>query len=165
MVDQPSSPPPARSRPGGLEEFDRADPDALAFRWNSIAIHLVRRLRKADAVLGVPPARLSALSVLVFGGPHTLGELAAREQVTPPTMTRIVTGLEHQGLAERVPDPSDGRVVRVEPTEEGRRVMELGRRLRVERLAEELRALPERDRAALDRAARILLSLERAADY
>lgn len=139
--------------------------DELAFRWNTIAIHLVRRLRKADAALGVPPARLSALSVLVFGGPHTLGELAAREQVTPPTMTRIVTGLEQMGLARRSPDPADGRVVRVEATPEGAAIMERGRMLRVERLAEELRALPERDRATLARAASILAGLEQATEY
>jgi DNA-binding MarR family transcriptional regulator len=138
---------------------------AIASRYNTIAIHLVRRLRRADEVLGVPPARLSALSVLVFGGPHTLGALAAREQVTPPTMTRIVTGLEAQGLARRSPDPDDRRVVRVVATAKGRRIMERGRDLRVQRLAEELRALDEADRDALDRAAEILLGLERAGEY
>src|SRR5438477_13053757 len=82
---------------------------ALATRFNSIAIHLVRRLRRADEALGVPPARLSALSVLVFGGPCTLGELADREQVSPPAMTRIVTGLERRGLARRAADGGRGR--------------------------------------------------------
>jgi DNA-binding MarR family transcriptional regulator len=158
MVDRPSR----TRRPS---EPDPQAPGALAFRWNTIAIHLVRRLRKADAALGVPPARLSALSVLVFGGPHTLGELAAREQVTPPTMTRIVTGLERMGLARRLPDPADGRVVRVEATPAGVEIMERGRMLRVERLAEELRALPAADRATLARAASILAGLERADDY
>lgn len=141
------------------------DPGSLAFRWNSIAVHLVRRLRHADQVLGVPPARLSTLSVLVFGGSHTLGELAEREQVTPPTMTRIVTGLEAMGLARRVRDAADARVVHVEATARGRRVMERGRRLRVERLTRELEALPHEDREILDRAASILLGLERAGEY
>lgn len=141
------------------------DPASLAFRWNSIAIHLVRRLRTADAALGVPPGRLSALSVLVFGGPHTLGALAEREQVTPPTMTRIVTGLEAMGLARRVRDEADARVVNVEATRRGVAVMERGRRLRVERLTAELDALPLEDRETLNRAAEILLGLEHASDY
>ncbi|MDA0815731.1 MAG: MarR family transcriptional regulator [Chloroflexi bacterium] len=138
------------------------DPATLAFRWNSIAIHLVRRLRQADETLGVPRARLSALSVLVFGGPHTLGDLARQEQVTPPTMTRIVTGLESMGLARRVRDEGDARLVRVEATPKGIEVMERGRGLRVQRLAAELGVLTPEDREVLARAASILLSLERA---
>ncbi len=148
-----------------MVENQSTDPAALAFRWNSIAIHLVRRLRKADEVLGVPPGRLSALSVLVFAGPHTLGELAEHEQVTPPTMTRIVTGLEAMGLARRKRDTGDARVVNIEATARGRRIMERGRQLRVARLTQELTALPSEDREVLDRAAAILLGLERASEY
>ncbi|MEX2032610.1 MAG: MarR family transcriptional regulator [Dehalococcoidia bacterium] len=153
------------SQPGGPEEHAGDEPFGLAFRYNSIAIHLTRRLREADTSSGVPPARLSALSVLVFGGPHILGDLARRERVTPPTMTRIVTGLERMGLARRRPDVRDARLVWVEATVEGREVMERARLARVERLAEELRVLPEADREALDCAARILLALEHAAGY
>lgn len=137
----------------------------LASRFNSIAIHLVRRLRKADQALGIGPARGSALSVLVFSGPHTIGELALREQVTPPTMTRIVTGLESEGLAERQPDPHDGRLVRVVATEKGCELIERGRALRVERLTAELHALSARDRATLERAAAIFERLEGATEY
>ena len=72
------------------------DTAAIADRLHSAAIHLLRRVRKQDAATGEGPARLSALSVLVFGGPMTLGQLAAAEQVKPPTMSRIVTGLERQ---------------------------------------------------------------------
>ena len=63
---------------------------SVADRLHSAAIHLLRRVRKQDTVLAEAPARLSALSVLVFAGPMTLGQLAAAEQVKPPTMTRIV---------------------------------------------------------------------------
>ena len=67
---------------------------AIADRLHSAAIHLLRRVRKQDAATGEGPARLSALSVLVFGGgPMTLGQLAQAEQVRPPTMSRIVSGL------------------------------------------------------------------------
>ncbi len=73
----------------------------VADRLHSAAIHLLRQVRKQDVATREAPARLSALSVLVFGGPVTLGQLAAAEQVKPPTMTRIVTGLERSRLAER----------------------------------------------------------------
>ena len=83
----------------------------------------------------MPPAQLSALSVLVFGGPRTLTELAAAEQVRPPTMTRIVQSLEAGGLVRRVRDSSDRRVHRLHATAKGRRVMHRGRERRVASLA------------------------------
>jgi DNA-binding MarR family transcriptional regulator len=92
-------------------------------------------VRREDPATGVPPAQLSALSVLVFGGPRTLGQLAATEQVRPPTMTRIVQGLEAAGLVRRARDPDDGRVHRLHATAKGRRVMQRGRERRVENLA------------------------------
>jgi DNA-binding MarR family transcriptional regulator len=92
-------------------------------------------VRREDPVTGVPPAQLSALSVLVFGGPRTLGELAAAEQVRPPTMTRVVQGLEAAGLVRRVRDADDGRVRRLQPTPKGRRVMQRGRERRIANLA------------------------------
>ena len=65
--------------------------DELAARIHAAALHLLRRLAQEDRATGVSPARLSALSVLVFGGPRTIGALAAAEGVTPPTMTRVTT--------------------------------------------------------------------------
>src|SRR6202171_724899 len=72
-----------------------------AGRLHSVAIHLLRRLRVSDLASGIGPAQLSALSVLVFGGPRSLGELAEAEQVRPPTMSRIVAGLVRGGLVKR----------------------------------------------------------------
>jgi DNA-binding MarR family transcriptional regulator len=134
--------------------------ELLAAELNSVAIHLVRRLRRADASLGVPPARLSALSVLVFGGSRTISELADAEQVTGPTMSKIVAGLETTGLVRRDPHPADARAVVLSATARGRRLMERGRRQRVERLADELGALSAEERAILRRAVAILRSLE-----
>jgi hypothetical protein len=74
------------------ESFPHSDVLAVADRLHSAAIQLLRRVRKLDVATGEGPARLSALSVLVFGGAETLGELAAAEQVKPPTMSRIVAG-------------------------------------------------------------------------
>lgn len=134
--------------------------DDLAFELNSVAIHLVRRLRRADVTLGVGPARLSALSVLVFGGPCSLAELAAAEQVSAPTMSKIVVGLEAAGLVRRDPHPDDRRALRLSATSAGKRLMHRGRQQRVEQLAAELRTLPTDDVRALTRAATVLRRLE-----
>src|ERR671914_1928025 len=99
----------------------------LADRLHSAAIHLLRRLRRTDTKTGLSGPRLSALSVVVFGGPLTLGELAAAEQVKPPTMTRLVRALEARGLVSREPDERDGRVVRLRATAKGRTLMAEGR--------------------------------------
>jgi DNA-binding MarR family transcriptional regulator len=106
-----------------------------ADRFHSAAIHALRHVRREDTATGVAPARLSALSVLVFGGARTLGELAAAEQVRPPTMTRIVQALEDDGLVSRARDPRDARVHRLQATAKGRRVMQRGRERRVASLA------------------------------
>ncbi len=92
-------------------------------------------MRREDPATGVPPAQLSALSVLVFGGPRTLTDLAAAEQARPPTMTRIVQSLEAAGLVRRVRDTNDRRVHRLHATPTGRRVMQRGRERRVANLA------------------------------
>jgi DNA-binding MarR family transcriptional regulator len=73
-----------------------------ADRFHSAAIHALRHVRREDPATGVPAARLSALSVLVFGGRRTLSELAAAEQVRPPTMTRIVQALERERRVENL---------------------------------------------------------------
>ena len=127
-----------------------------ADRLHSAAIHLLRRLRREDAATGVAPARLSALSVLVFGGPMNLTSLAAAEQVQAPTMTRIVQALETDGLVRREAVSGDKRGTRLVATARGRRIMEEGRRRRVQRLAADLRDLPASERATLEKAAAIL---------
>ncbi len=115
----------------------RHDPrnDELADRLHSAAIHLIRSLRHVDAASGLTSPRLSVLSVLVFGGPRTLGELAQVEQVKPPTMTRLVAALEEARLVRREIDRSDRRVTRIHATAQGSRVMRAGRKRRVNDLA------------------------------
>jgi len=127
-----------------------------ADRFHSAAIHALRRVRREDPATGVPPAQLSALSVLVFGGPRTLGELAAAEQVRPPTMTRIVQGLEAAGLARRTRDADDGRVHRLRATPKGRRVLQQGRERRVEQLATLLDRLSPQDVGRVREAAELV---------
>jgi DNA-binding MarR family transcriptional regulator len=132
------------------------DPAKVADRLHSAAIHLLRRVRKQDAATGEGPARLSALSVLVFGGPMSLGELAAAEQVRPPTMTRIVTGLEQKGLARRMDDPMDARRVRIFATAKGARLLQRGRKRRIEYLAHHLEPLADKELESLTKALNIL---------
>jgi len=123
---------------------------------HSAAIHLLRGIRKEDAKSGVGPARLSALSVLVFAGPMRLTELAALEQVKPPTMTKVVAGLEGAGLVRRQTDATDARAVRLEATARGTKLLQDGRRRRVQRLSLALQTLDAADVDTLARAAAII---------
>ena len=136
-------------------------PDVLAVadRLHSAAIHLLRRVRKQDVATGEGPARLSALSVLVFGGPKTLGELAAAEQVKPPTMSRIVAGLARSRLVNITDDPQDARRMQIRATVKGTRLLQKGRQLRIAYLAAHLDALPSGELAKLGEAVEILRKL------
>ncbi len=147
----------ARSQPGSAVAVVRHDAaTALADRLHSAAIHLLRQLRREDTRTGLSAPRLSALSVVVFAGPLTLGELAAAEQVKPPTMTRLVRALEARGLVTREGDEHDGRVVRLRATAKGRALMAEGRARRVRALAEGLRTLEAAEREALGNAVDVL---------
>ena|SRR5579859_1077878 len=126
-----------------------------ADRLHSAAIHLLRRLRVRDRESGIGPAQLSALSVLVFGGPRSLGELADAEQVRPPTMSRIVAGLQRARLIRRQAT-EDGRRIRLTATAKGTKIMWEGRKRRVETLAKALGALPEDERERLREAITLL---------
>jgi DNA-binding MarR family transcriptional regulator len=129
---------------------------AVADALHSAAIHLLRAVRQEDEQTGVGPARLAALSVLVFAGPMRLTELARIEQVKPPTMTKVTMGLEKAGLVRRRPDAEDARAVRLEATASGTRLLQDGRRRRVERLTRALQLLTPREVALLGRAAAIM---------
>jgi len=132
-----------------------ASPRNIADRLHSAAIHLLRRVRRTDPKTGVPAAQLSALSVLM-GGPRTLGELAAAEQVRPPTMTKVVQELERAGLASRERDPEDARVVRLRSTAKGQRILQRGRDMRITELERRLRGLDAEELATLERAVGII---------
>lgn len=135
-----------------------------ADRLHSAAIRLLRRLRTVDEASGLSAPRLSALSVIVFRGPLTLSELAAAEQVRPPTITRLVQQLEHDGLIERIPDPRDRRVTRVRATVTGRGILGAGRARRVQKLGEDMARLSAADRRTLERAVDVLWRLVQETD-
>ena len=127
-----------------------------ADRFHSAAIHALRYARVGDDASGLSPARLSALSVLVFAGPKAIGELAAAEQVRPPTMSAVVDGLERDGLARRTRDPNDRRSVRVHATAQGKRVLQQARERRIAALAERLGGLSADEIATVRRAAELV---------
>jgi len=131
----------------------------VADRLHSAAIRLLRRLRLEDRATGVGPAQLSALSVLVFAGPRSLGELAEAEGVRPPTMSRVVSSLRRAGLVRAETVAGDRRKLRLVPTRRGQKVMQQGRRRRVQRLARTLRTLPAADVRRLGGAAETIFSL------
>ena len=132
------------------------DAKVVADHLHSAAIHLLRKLRRQDNASGLSAPRLSALSVVVFAGPVTLGDLAAAEQVRPPTMTRIVSALAKQGLVEKRKNERDGRITLIGATPSGKKLLMEGKERRVRALADSIVGLDGEDRAALERAVEIL---------
>jgi DNA-binding MarR family transcriptional regulator len=121
----------------------------LANQMHSGAIHLLRHVAEVDAGSGLSPARLSALSVIVYGGPLTMTELAAAERVSAGTITSSVTGLESSGLVTRRREGRDARQVTVEATEAGRTLMAESRQRRIAVLLPGLASLSDQERAAV----------------
>ena len=132
------------ARPGGEAALGE-----LARQLHSVAIHLLRRLRRTDDQMGLSGPRASALSVLVFGGPTSLALLAKAEQVKPPTMARLVDALEAAGLARRAVDKSDLRAVRIQATAKGRKLLLEGRARRLRQLTQMLEGATAAEQAAL----------------
>jgi DNA-binding MarR family transcriptional regulator len=130
--------------------------EEIADRIHSAAIHLLRKLRREDAGSGLNAPRLSALSVIVFAGPVTLGDLAGAEQVRPPTMTRIVDALAEQKLVTRNKSAKDARRTMIAATPAGKRLLTLSRERRIRALARQIAALSERERKTLQQAAATL---------
>jgi DNA-binding MarR family transcriptional regulator len=152
----PAGPAGQAGPPDAPDLADLADLAEVASALNSGAIHLLRSLAAVDRQSGLPRARLSALSVLVFGGSRTLGELAAAEGVAGPTMTRIVDGLIAEHLAERLPHPTDGRAVLIAATAAGETLMRTARRRRTDALMTAVSGVPVDQRLVLAAAGPLL---------
>jgi DNA-binding MarR family transcriptional regulator len=144
-----------------LRQAEKGEILRVADRLHSASIHLLRRLRVRDRESGIGPAQLSALSVLVFGGPKSLAELAEAEQVKAPTMSRIVAGLERAKLVKTEATKEDARRIRIVPTAKGEKVMWEGRRRRVEMLAELLRELSSEEIQKLGEIAEVMDGISR----
>ena len=130
--------------------------EEVARRVHSAALHLMRYVRAQDTASGVPPAQLSALSVIVFGGKTSLSELARAEQVRLPTMSRVIDALVRDGLVKRETDKKDRRSIAITATEKGTRIMHKRRGRREKRLLELLQPLRREEIDLLVRASEIL---------
>ena len=133
-----------------------AELEDVALRLHGVAVHLLRRAWAHDAEMGLSRSRASALSVLAFRGPMMLTELATAEHVTAATMSRLVSALEQDGYVERLRHPTDARAVRLRATAAGKRVIEAGRRRRVEVVAELLSDFDEKEIARVRQAMQLL---------
>jgi DNA-binding MarR family transcriptional regulator len=120
-----------------------------------VVMRLARRLRQ-QAEGDVTASRLSALSSIARLGPLTLGELAAVEQVQPPSMTKIVAKLEDQGLVIREADARDRRIARVRISGEGEAYVARSRTLKNAYLADRLARFDPDERALLEQALPLL---------
>ena len=123
------------------------DPEMVA-RLRLAIMRLARRLRQ-QAEADITPSMLSVMATLDTCPPLTLGELAARERVRPPTMTRIVARLDEEGLVERTPDETDKRVSHVTLSSKGKELIKRNRTRKNAYLTGRLRAAGTTD---LDRA-------------
>ena len=149
---------PAKPSPTKGHESDRAQ---VADMVHGAAIRLLRFVRREDARADLSAPQLSALSVLVFGGPQSMSALAGFEQVRAPTMSRLVDDLERRGLAKRVAQPGDRRVKLVRVTTAGRSLLEAGRQRRLARLVAALANTSQSELDTLRNAAETVLRLTR----
>ncbi|MEZ5959974.1 MAG: winged helix DNA-binding protein [Hyphomonadaceae bacterium] len=135
----------------------RSDSLEVATSLHRAAIRLLRAVRVADDETGVSAPKLSALSVLVFGGATSLSGLARAEQVTPATMSKLVGDLEAAGLVAKRADREDKRGVRIEVTAKGRALMEEGRKRRLALLHQRLAKLSRDERVLLAEASALMM--------
>ena len=134
----------------------------LADRLHSAAIHLLRRLRIQDLASGIGPAKLSALSVLVFSGrPLSLAELAAAEQVKNPTMSRLVAAMEEEGLVKIEAAKEDARSIQITPTARGNALLLAGKKRRVDSLAQAVSNLTDTELEQMEQATGLMREIIR----
>jgi DNA-binding MarR family transcriptional regulator len=137
----------------------RTDSFDIADRLHSAAIRLLRAVRVVDNNTGLSAPKLSALSVLIYGGPKSLSALAAAEQVTAATMSKLVSDLEGEGLVAKRVDHRDRRGVLIDATKQGRVIFQEGRRRRLALLRKRLAKLSANEREHLRVAAELMLRL------
>jgi DNA-binding MarR family transcriptional regulator len=132
------------------------DVQDVASQLHATTLHLSRRLRAQDEARGISAPRLSALLALRVSGPLRIGDLAAVEQVEPPSMTRLIDKMQRDGLVARHPDPDDRRAVRVTITQAGKRALDRGHAGRITALTDLLGNLTAAELRALGTGVRAL---------
>ena len=146
--------------PGAVRAAD-IDRHALADRLHSLAIHLLRRIKRGDDESGLSAPRLSALSVIIYRGPISITELAKAEGITAPTMTRLVQALVRVGLVDRNVNKTDNRRVLLRTTAAGRQTLDVARANRLAALEDLLRRLDADQASLVERAVSTLEPLFR----
>ncbi|WP_442928280.1 MarR family winged helix-turn-helix transcriptional regulator [Microbacterium sp. MMO-56] len=152
MSTAPASPPPSADH----DDADHARLAAEASEFRMATFRLARRLRSQRAVDTMSDGQFAVLAALSAHGPHTLGELAERERVSPPSMNRTVNCLEESGYLTRTPDADDRRKVNIALTDEGRDVVEETVRRRDSWLEHAFRDLTPDQRGVLHAAADLM---------
>lgn len=155
MTAQQRTGPRGTSSPPDGEAAGPDGGDELAARLHLAVTRVARRLRQeVDAEL--TPSQISALATVSRHGPLTLGELAEIERVAPPTVTRIISKLDGDGLVTRREDPDDRRVALVAASPSGEQLLERARHRKVAWLVERLETLQPHERERLTEAAELL---------
>jgi len=145
--------------PTGSEARDSIKPDILAIDLRTAVMRTSRRLRVEATGDVITPGQYTVLAQLNGYGPQTLRELAEREHVQAPSMTRIVNALTEQGFVTRTAHPRDGRQVQVGITPAGAAILAEAREQRTAWLARRVAGLSDEDRRILSRAAHIMQQL------
>jgi DNA-binding MarR family transcriptional regulator len=140
----------------GTQTPESVTADTLAIELRTAVMRTSRRLRVEATGDVITPGQYTVLAQLNGSGPTTLRELAEREHVQAPSMTRIVNALADQGFVSRAANPDDGRQVRVDITDAGRAVLAEARNQRTAWLAQRVAGLSDDDRLVLSRAAHIM---------
>lgn len=132
---------------------------SLASELRLVIARLARRVRQQGGTGGLSPSQLSALSSIEQAGAIRLGDLAGRESVSAPTMSRIVASLEDHGLVVRTPDALDRRAAQLSLTAAGRTRLKRIRSERTALLQRRVDALDTDDRRRLVEALPVLAAL------
>ncbi len=133
----------------GAREPDSQPERVLAAGVAAALERLMGLFRSLTPPSGLSLTAAATLATLERSGPSRLTSLAVREGVTQPAMTQLIGRLQESGLVDRTADPTDGRVVQVRVTDEGRAVLASRRAVRAERLAEILARLSPDEQAAI----------------
>lgn len=145
------------SLPAGAEKSELMK---IANALHSLSVHLLRRARTEDKESGLTPERLSLLSVLAYAGPKSINRLSEIEGISAPAISRSVSSLEKLGLVTRTRAADDNRTVIVRTTPKGKKLMEAGRRRRIELIADELAGLDKKNLSRLTYISSVLEQLD-----
>lgn len=137
-------------------EDQRTDGDELASELAVAVMRLARRLRAESPNDELTPTQLATMATLDRLGAQRVGDLAQRERVKAPSMTRTVARLHEAGYVERATDPADARLVIVGLTDRGRKVLAVHRSARRAWLNSRVQELDEHDRRVLSEACQVM---------